>query len=275
MSDRPAAGRPSPLAAPRLWDLVADDYARDVAPHFALYVEDALGLAGVGEGSRFLDVACGPGLLAISAARRGARASAVDISAQMIARARDAARAARVDVDARVGDGAALPFDDGSFDAAACLFGLMFFADRARGLEELRRVLAPGGRAVVASWVPVERVPVLADIYRALGEALPDLPFGRGNRPLCDPAELEAELGAAGFRDVDVREVAHAREVSSAEAFWEAIRRSTPPIRLACESLGPERWPDVDARIFHLLRVKWGAGPQRVTMTANVALGRR
>lgn len=266
---------PNPLSVPRIWDLVAEDYARDIAPHFALYVEDALRLAGVAPGSRVLDVACGPGLLAVAAARRGARAFAVDISPEMIARVRDAARAAGVDVDARVGDGMALPFDDGAFDAAACLFGIMFFPDRAKGFRELCRVLRPEGRAVVASWAPMERVPLLADIYRSLGEVLPDLPFGQANRPLCDPAELRAEMAAAGFRDVDVQEAARAFEVSSAEEFWREIKRGTPPIRFARESLGAERWPEVDGRIDNLLRARWGTGPQRVVMTANLALGRR
>lgn len=49
---------------PRLWNAVAEGYSREIAPHFAKYGEDALLLAGVGPGSRVIDVACGPGAVA-------------------------------------------------------------------------------------------------------------------------------------------------------------------------------------------------------------------
>ncbi len=264
----------NPLSGPRLWDLVADSYQRDIAPHFGRYAEDALRLAEVAQGSRVLDVACGPGVLAIAAARLGARAFAIDISPEMIARARDSARAAGVAIDARVGDGMALEFPDGTFDAAACLFGLMFFPDRAQGLRELLRVLRPEGRAVVASWVRTERVPMLGDIYRALAVALPALPFGPSSRPLSEPTEVRGEMEAAGFRDVKVEEMTSALDVPSVEEFWQMIARSTPTVRSAREALG-EQWPAVERQVSALLGAKWGPGPQRVVMIANVAVGTR
>lgn len=264
----------NPLSGPRLWDLVADSYQRDIAPHLGRYAEDALRLAGVAPGSRVLDLACGPGVLAIAAARLGAHATAVDISPEMIARARDSARDAGVSIDARVGDGMALEFPDGSFDAAACLFGLMFFPDRAQGLRELLRVLRPESRAVVASWVRTERVALLGDIYRALAVVLPDLPFGPSSRPLSDATQVREEMGAAGFRDIAVEEMTNALELRSAEEFWQMIARSTPTVRAAQEALG-KRWPAVERQVSALLGAKWGPGPQRVAMIANVAVGTR
>jgi ubiquinone/menaquinone biosynthesis C-methylase UbiE len=81
----------------------------------------------------------------------------------MIARLRErAAREGVADIDARVADGCALPFPDASFDAGFSSFGLMFFPDRARGFGELLRVLRPGAQAVVSSWAPMTRVPVLS-----------------------------------------------------------------------------------------------------------------
>lgn len=263
----------NPLSGPRLWDLVAGSYQRDIAPHFGRFAEDALRLAGVAQGSRVLDVACGPGILAIAAARLGARAFAVDISPEMIARARDSARSAGVVIDARVGDGMALEFPGGTFDAAACLFGLMFFPDRAQGLRELLRVLRPEGRAVVATWVRAERIPLLADIYRAFAVALPAA-FGPSSRPLTEAAEVRGEMEAAGFRDVAVEEVNNALEVPSAEEFWHTIARSTPTVRAAWEALG-EQWPAVERQVAALVGAKWGRGPQRLEMIANVAVGTR
>jgi SAM-dependent methyltransferase len=263
------------LGAPRLWDVVADGYAREIAPHFARYGEEALLLAGVGAGSQVIDVACGPGPVALSAARRGARVFAIDFSPEMIACLRDRARTHGLPVDARVGDGMALPFVDASFDAAVCMFALSFFPDRGKAFRELFRVLKPDGRAVVGSWVAMERMPVLAEIYGALGVALPDLPFGRADRPLCAADACRAEMAAAGFREVTVREVTHAIEATSAEGLWRALERSTPPIHAAREQLGEEQWAEVHRRITDELRAKWGTGPRRVPMTANLALGRR
>ncbi len=193
----------------------------------------------------------------------------------MIARLRERARAEGADVDARVGDGTALPCDGESFDAALCMFALPHFRERDQGFRELWRVVKLGGRAVIGSWVAMERMPVLADIYRALGAALPDLPFGRADAPLCKAEELQAAMAAAGFHDVTVQETTHAFEVASAGDLWRALERSTPPVHAAREKLGEERWGDVDGRIRHQLRDKWGTGAQRVPMTANLALGHR
>ena len=117
----------------------ASAYAEEVVPLFSRYAEDALRIAGVGAGQDVLDVATGPGTLAVLAARRGARVSAIDFAEAMVGKLR-----ARIDaeaianVEARVGDGMALPFEDASFDAAFSMFGLMFFPDRHQGFRELQ-----------------------------------------------------------------------------------------------------------------------------------------
>lgn len=264
----------NPLAGPRLWDEVAESYSGEIAPHFARYAEDALRIAHVGPGMRIADVACGPGTLSLVAARLGATPSAVDFSPKMVARLGENARRQGVTcVDARVGDGMALPFADASFDAAFSMFGLMFFPDRSRGFRELLRVLRPGGAAVVASWVPTERVPVFADIYGTLGALLPSLPFA-AKPPLAEASELAAEMTAAGFAGVEVHASTHVLETPSIEAFWEALERSTPPIHLAREALGAV-WHEVRRKLVSSLLARWGTGPQRIAMSANLGAGRR
>lgn len=265
---------PSVLTAPRLWDLVADGYSREIAPHLAKYADDALRLAEVGPGQLIADVACGPGALSLSAARAGARVLAIDFSPKMIARLREqCVREGVVGIDARVGDGMRLPYDNASVDCAFSMFGLMFFPDRAQGFHELSRVLKRTGRAVIASWVPTERVPLLADIYRTLGTILPTLPFGGTKPPLACADDFRVEMTEAGFSNITVCEVEHTLEVPSVEAFWIALARSTPPIHTVREHLGPERWEEVARQLVESLRAKWGNGPQRVPMIANLAMG--
>jgi demethylmenaquinone methyltransferase/2-methoxy-6-polyprenyl-1,4-benzoquinol methylase len=101
--------------------------------------------AVVRPGDRVLDAACGTGDLAIIAARYGANVTGLDFSEQMLARARRKAP----DLDWVRGDLLDLPFPDGSFDAATVGFGIRNVADLQRGIDELRRVLKPGGRLAI------------------------------------------------------------------------------------------------------------------------------
>ncbi|WP_437552563.1 methyltransferase domain-containing protein [Sorangium sp. So ce367] len=265
---------PSPLATPVAWNMVADDYAADIVPHFEKYAADALRLAGVGPGARVIDVAAGPGTLSLLAAGE-ARVTAIDFAPAMVEQLRERAARAGIAVDARVGDGMALPFEDGAFDAAFSMFGLMFFPDRDRGFRELLRVLRPGGRAVVGSWAPMDRTPILAELFSGIGAELPGLPFGEGKAPLGDPGEFRAEMEAAGFRDVSVREVEHSRESPSTEEFWRSVCRTNAPLVLLRDKLGEERWEAFGKAILGRLQARFGDGPQQLSMTALLGVGTR
>jgi len=129
-----------------------------------------------------------------------------------------------------------------------------------------------------ASWVPTERVPLLADIYRTLGTLLSTLPFGGTKPPLGCADDFRREMGEAEFSNITVLEVEHTLEVPSVEAFWIGLARSTPPIHAVREHLGPERWERVAHQLVESLRAKWGDGPQQpqqVPMIANLATGVR
>lgn len=127
--------------------------------------------AGLCQGGRALDVACGSGKLAAELRRRAGDGLVVglDFSAGML---RIAGRQFPVARYVR-GDGLRLPFRDGSFDAVTVAFGLRNFADPELGLREMARVLRPGGRAVVLEFVRPRPGP-LGGAYRAyLRHALP------------------------------------------------------------------------------------------------------
>ena len=113
---------------------------------------------------RALDVACGSGKLTVELCRLATEGLIVglDFSGRML---QVAATSARGPAYVR-GDGLRLPFGDETFDAATVAFGLRNFADPEQGLCEMRRVLRPGGRAVVMEFVRPRRGPV-GGAYRA------------------------------------------------------------------------------------------------------------
>lgn len=105
----------------------------ECAPHL-------VGFAEIGPGQAVLDVACGTGIVARTAAERvgpQGRVVGVDLNDPMLA----VARRLRPDVDWRRADAATLPFDDASFDAVLCQAALMFFPEPEQALREMARVV--------------------------------------------------------------------------------------------------------------------------------------
>jgi demethylmenaquinone methyltransferase/2-methoxy-6-polyprenyl-1,4-benzoquinol methylase len=131
----------------------------------------AADLARVGPGARVLDIATGTGDLAFELARRvspGGEVVGSDFAPGMLARARAKAGAGApglVRPRFELGDALQLPYEDGSFDAATVGFGARNFDDLARGLSEMTRVVAPGGRVVVLEITTPTRAP-LSLFYR-------------------------------------------------------------------------------------------------------------
>jgi arsenite methyltransferase len=140
----------------------------------------ALELIEVDAGNRLLDVASGTGASALLAARE-LRCSVVGLeySAAAVDAANDAAKVQALDhaVEFRRGDAEDLPFDDAEFDAVLCECSLCLFADKRLAIEEIRRVLRPGGRLALSD-VVVDRRRLPAELDGAMaavacvGEAL-------------------------------------------------------------------------------------------------------
>ena len=104
---------------------------------------------------KLLDVACGPGHLALEAANMGFDVTATDWSSGMIERVQQRAEAASLRVATLSTDGQTLEgLPDSTFDVVTSTFGLFHFADREAGWRSVLRVLKPGGRVMGAVWIP-------------------------------------------------------------------------------------------------------------------------
>jgi len=130
---------------------IAAWYARNTArdaPDFAALA--ARVTAGLPAGSRILEVAAGPGYLAIAVARRGAyRLTGLDISRSFVEIASRNAREAHVDIDFRHGNASAMPFADNTFDLILCRAAFKNFSQPVAAMNEMHRVLKCGGRALI------------------------------------------------------------------------------------------------------------------------------
>ncbi len=127
------------------------------APLEALTIPQAARLvrhAGVRADQRVLDVGCGTGVAAITAARRGAHATGLDLTPQLLERARENGRIAGVTVEWHEGDAEDLPFEDAAFDVVLSQFGHMFAPRPEVAIAEMLRVLEPGGTIAFSTWPP-------------------------------------------------------------------------------------------------------------------------
>jgi len=274
MTDSPAApaASQSPLATPEPWDLVAAGYTALALPYFERFSRDALRLADLPPGARIVDVAAGPGTLSLMAVAAGARVSAIDFSPQMADafRARAATAGLAEAIDLRVGDGQALPFESAAYDAAFSMFGLMFFPDRLAGFREMRRVLRPGRRAIVSSWVPFDGP--FGVLLSTVREMIPGLPLGGGKPPLASSDEIRTEMAAAGFSDIAVEIAGHQLEAPSFDAFWDSMERTNAPLVLLKSRLGA-RWSEAAPKIRERVRATLGEGPLVIGRGAFLGVG--
>jgi ubiquinone/menaquinone biosynthesis C-methylase UbiE len=103
-------------------------------------------------GSHVLDVACGSGNTALSAARRGANVKGLDLVDKLVERARVRAQAEGFDIEFRTGNAEELPYEDATFDYVLSTFGVMFAPDQQRAANELLRVCKPGGKIGLSNW---------------------------------------------------------------------------------------------------------------------------
>lgn len=167
-------------------------------------------------GDRVLDIACGTGIVARLARERVDRGTVVgvDLSPGML----EVARAASPEVTWREGSALELPLaDTEQFDVVTCQQGLQFFADRPAAARQMRRALAPGGRLGVATWLPLDQVPMFAALHEVAERHLG--PIVDQRHAFGDGAAVAALLHEAGLADIVVDTVVHRHRVDDGAMF--------------------------------------------------------
>jgi SAM-dependent methyltransferase len=197
--------------------------------------------AKVNTGQRVLDVGCGTGVVAVTAARLGAHVTGLDLTPALLERARENSHTAGVKIDWREGDVENLLFDDGAFDVVVSQFGHMFAPRPEVATAEMLRVLKPGGSIAFATWPPelfTGRMFVITARY-----APPPPPGVAPPSHWGDPGIVSQRLGNA-VKDIVFDRATMRVPALSPQHFRTTLERTAGPLIKLVESLSasdPER----------------------------------
>jgi ubiquinone/menaquinone biosynthesis C-methylase UbiE len=234
----------------RLGPMLFEPYARDLARRF------------FGFDGELLELAAGTGrvTLALAEAAPNAAITATDLSEPMLAKA--AGRVHAGNVRFQPADAHALPFPDQRFDAIACQFGVMFFADKERAFAEAHRVLRPHGRLLFSVWDALERNEISRVVVEALAALFPQnvptfyarTPFGWHDREA-----IAATLAKASFREMEIDVVALPTTSPSAADAAEGLCLGTP-MRAEIEERGGDALQAAPQAATEALQARFGQG---------------
>jgi len=217
----------------------ADSFARSPGMSLAETLGVVVDLVPTEPEARWVEIACGPGLIARAMGPRVGSVLGVDLTPAMVEKARAEAAAAGVEnVGFEVGDATALDLPDDSFDGAITRFSLHHIPAPVRVLEEMRRVVKPGGRVVVADFVTDEDAEAAAwreEIERlrdpshwalltpsrieALGELLGLIPDSRREVPFVIDFDEWLHRGSGGPANAELIERLVGEAPASARSF--------------------------------------------------------
>jgi ubiquinone/menaquinone biosynthesis C-methylase UbiE len=158
-------------------------------------------------GERVLDVGCGTGIVAREVAGRAgvtAAVTGVDLSSNMLAVARAAADREGLTIEWRKGNAERLPFHDAGFDLVLCQFALMFVANKAAALSEMRRVVTESGRVLISALQGFDRHPFYETLHKVIQQRL-GMSALQDIFALDDADDLRTRAREAGFRKVDIK----------------------------------------------------------------------
>jgi SAM-dependent methyltransferase len=201
--------------------------------------------AGIRAAESVLDVGTGTGVVAVTAARTGARVSALDLTPELLVEARENAKIAGYpEIAWQEGDAESLPYADGSFDVVVSQFGHMFAPRPEVVVAEMRRVLRPGGRIAFVTWPPEHLV---GRMFGLIGRHSPPPPPGVAPPPLWgNPAVINERL-AGTFGEPFFERGVMAYPALSLAHYRRFIEASIGPMRKLIEGLADA--PDRLARV--------------------------
>ena len=241
---------------------------------FQPYADDLARRVAALRPSKVLEIAAGTGVVtrALAAALpTDVAITATDLNQAMLDEA--SARGTARPVNWRQADAMQLPFEDRSFDAVVCQFGVMFFPDKAAAFAEARRVLTSGGWFLFNVWDTLESNEIPHVVIRALESVFPDNPprfLARVPHGYHDPAMIQRDLAAGGFAaPPEIETVAARSRAASARDAAIAFCQGTP-LRNEIEAREPSALERATAAAAQAIADRFGSGPVAARIQAHV-----
>jgi SAM-dependent methyltransferase len=247
-------------------------YDRHVGRYSRPLASALVDFAGIEPGTSALDVGCGPGALtAVLVERLGtAKVRAADPSERFV----KACRARQRGVEVVVADAEALPFADGSVDAALAQLVVNFLRNAEIGVREMARVTCPGGVVASCVWDYAGEMTLLRAFWDAALEVDPDRAALADEGLVmrwCADGDLPRLWRAAGLRDVRSCPLVVRATYVDFEDLWSPFPTGVAPSGAFCKSLDEERRAALHDRFRHHLGV--GDGPFQLTARAWAVAG--
>jgi ubiquinone/menaquinone biosynthesis C-methylase UbiE len=231
------------------WQIAGDSpaaYEEYLVPgFFKPWAEKLVHLSSPAPGSTILDVACGTGIVARTAASNAgsdARVTGLDINQQMLNKASEMTEKSGLEIEWKQGDASDLPFEDDHFDHLFCQQAMQFFSDPQQVLKEMHRVLKPGGTLALNILRSIQH----NSAYRILADELEEHAgetagtMMRSPFPDWDQKTIRNMVAEAGFRNIQVHLDIITMRYPSPEEF---LRReaASSPLADEIETMDPER----------------------------------
>jgi SAM-dependent methyltransferase len=232
---------------------------------FAPYAADLARRAATRSPGRVLEVAAGTGVVTRHLAAvlpEDVSIVATDINQAMLDRARSTL--ATPTVEWRQADAMQLPFDDATFDAVVCQFGVMFFPDKAHAFAEARRVLRPGGAFLFNVWDAIAENEFADVVTRALESVFPEDPprfLARTPHGYHDRRVIERDLADGGFGAVPHVEAVDARSVAESARIPAIAYCQGTPLRNEIEGRDAARLGTATDVAAKAIARRFGEGP--------------
>lgn len=265
-TDRLFAGSIPEIYDRYLVPMIFESYAVDLAHRLAML-----------RPTRVLETAAGTGVVtrAMALGLPDAELVATDLNLPMLARAQ--AISTTTPVQWQPADAQNLPFDDASFDAVVCQFGVMFFPDKVRAFSEARRVLRPGGVFLFNVWDRLEENDfpwVVTDTLATIFPADPPQFMRRIPHGYFEIALIQRDLMHAGFEAPKIDTITARSHAATAQEPAIAFCQGTP-LRSEIEARDALGLAQATSGCTDAIKQRFGAGPVDGKIQAHVVWARR
>lgn len=260
----------------RTWGEMHGAYDAHFGRITAQTADALLPAVAVTKGTRFLEIACGTGNISSAAREAGADVIGIDFVDGMVTEA----RSLHPGIEFRVGDAQSLPFDDETFDAVVCNFGIHHFSRPLQAIREAFRVIASGGRYAFTVWSPPSDVnlnfrQIIRESVDKFAHVKDALPPGPVESYFASPENCRETLSSVGFTEISTSQIPLMGRWSRAEGVLDTIYQAMARSRTLIEAQSAPVRKNIESEIVDKARDFFRPGMVEIPMPAMLTQARK